>query len=129
MDIRETATAIIRTLHHSAMRVVREEHEQGLTHPKNKGYHKYQLNLITTGVYDYRYDFRLEEDDKFYRIVYNDTHNAGMKKTHVLIDKVTGELFRPMTNTTPRSIASLNLKDDTHRKYAIQNAAVTGEYL
>ena len=87
------------------------------------------LRMMHDGLYDYRQNYRVEEREKHYRIVYNVSTNAGMPMIHCVVGKETGDVARYTTELINEPHFAYNLLDRRSREACLAIADYTGDYL
>lgn len=86
------------------------------------------LKYMAQGVHDFRRNYRVDEKDGLYRIVY-DCNVTGMKKIHCVVSKDTGDVARFTTELVNEASFPYNLNDLRSREAALAIADYDGEYL
>ena len=87
-------------------------------------YHQVQIDALNNGECDY--DFIIESDDKFHKIVIVDDLNQ--RSIHALVDKKTGEVYKAASVVSDKSVRfDLRLIQD--REWLFENADWAGFYL
>ena len=86
-------------------------------------YHQVQIDALNNGECDY--DFIIESDDKFHKIV--EVNDLNERSVHALVDKKTGEIYNPSMISDKSVRFDLRLIQD--RKWLFENADWAGFYL
>ena len=87
-------------------------------------YHQGRIDALNNGECDY--DFIIESDDKFHKIV--EVDDLNQRSVHALVDKKTGEVYKAASVVSDNSVRfDLRLIQD--REWLFENADWAGFYL
>lgn len=86
------------------------------------------LNYMAEGLHDFRQNYRVEEEDGVYRIVYEET-TSGMPKVHCVVNAETGDVASHTTELVNEPHFAYNLMDPRSREACLAIADYTGDYL
>lgn len=109
------------------MNNVLDIHVQMLADILTASYRRYNDTLGELSTIDQLRVYTVGERDEYLTINYRDGVDAGMPKTHCLIHKNTGHVYKPFI--TERGPSNYTLLEEYSRKACLYRAEHTGAYL
>ena len=90
--------------------------------------HRNILNYMHEGLHDFRRNYRVDEKDGNYRVIY-DCNYTGMRKIHCVVNKDTGDVAKYDTELINEPSFQYNLVDSRSRESCLAIADYKKEYL